>query len=101
MPRYDIQCEMCGAIHEVRMTYAQHDSISAKHGFVTECPTCELLRTHMFVIIQAPQVEWKTDGAYNYDNADSITKYQREHFADSGDIGEKKLIQRRKKRGHK
>jgi hypothetical protein len=99
MPRYDIQCELCGHVREIYLRYEQKDSLSQVERFTTECPQCELIQPHFFKIPMTG-VEWKIDGTYGTDNADQFTKYARDHFADSGDISEKRARDRKLRRGY-
>lgn len=96
MPRYDVRCALCGNLRETHMNYQDYDQVKAGGELLLWCPQCDLTDSHEIVLRQVPGVEWRTDGAYNYDNADPVTKYQREHFSESGDRCDKKLATRRK-----
>lgn len=98
MPRYNISCMVCRAISDYQCSFDQYDAIKQQDYLETECAHCQIATPHRFVIVEAPSVEWRTDGAYSYDNADQFTRYQRQHFAESGDRSDKKLAERRRRR---
>jgi len=96
MPKYDVECQKCKETHVEQMSYEQYD-MNVK-GFNEFCETCTKDTLHKIVLKSAPGVEWRTDGATKVDWADPHTKYQREHFQESGDRSEKKRVEQRKRR---
>ena len=94
MPKYDIKCGRCDEIREARFSFAEFD-LRAK-GFSELCPTCHEPTFHSFVITQVPAIEWRTDGVTTTDWADPHTKYQREHFQESGTRSEERRHKKRK-----
>ena len=96
MPRYNVQCQFCLDERELKLTFHEYDQLCK--GFIAYCEDCESSQEHKFVIRQAPGLEWRTDGATSVDWADPFTKYQREHFAESGDRSDKKKLERDKRR---
>lgn len=97
MPKYDVACQRCEAEKELFMTFQEYDR-SRDAGVETYCTGCRETTRHLVRMRIAPGVEWRTDGAYNYDNADQWTRYQRDHFAESGDRSDKKLAMRKRRR---
>lgn len=97
MPRYDIQCDVCNKITEIRLTYSQYD-VTRDNQLVSECEQCHMIQTHHFYISKMPAVEYAVDGFRTFDDADPTTKYQRNHLSRSGDNNDKRLRDRRKRR---
>lgn len=97
MPKYDVMCDQCGHNKEIFLTFAEYDR-GRTAGIQAYCLTCEATTVQHVVITMAPGVEWRTDGAYGYDNADQFTRYQRDHYAESGDRSEQKLALRKRRR---
>lgn len=91
MPRYDYACEGCGRVFELNHSFATRITQHPCEGCGSVQPVHRLF--------SMPAVQYRTDGFYGYDNADSVTKYQREYFSESGDRSDKKLSVRRKRRG--
>lgn len=92
MPRYDYRCQACGTVFEQSHRFEQRPS-------ELPCPGCSRMRP-VHRLFAMPAIHYRTDGFHSYDNADPVTKYQREHFAESGDRSDKKLKTRRSRRGH-
>lgn len=97
MPTYDVSCRTCGGEREIFLTFADYDRARSE-PLTAYCPVCGASTRHAIVIHTVAGVEWRTDGAYSYDNADQWTRYQRDHFAESGDRSEKKLAMRKRRR---
>lgn len=96
MPKYDVQCTKCKDTHIERMSFEQYDR-NVK-GFNEFCESCQSETNHKIVITRPPGIEWRTDGATSVDWADPHTKYQREHFQESGDRTERKIADRNQRR---
>lgn len=97
MPKYDVSCIRCGSEKEIFMTFKEYDE-GREHGIPTYCSACRETSQHEVFMKQIPSVEWRTDGSYSYDNADQWTRYQRDHYSESGDRSDKKLAMRKRRR---
>lgn len=97
MPKYDVFCTKCNSEKEIFMTFREYDE-SKDTGILTYCVKCKNTTLQEIIMLVPASVEWRTDGAYNYDNADQFTRYQRDHYAESGDRSDKKLAMRKRRR---
>ena len=95
MPRYSVQCDACEEIHDFNMTYDTYDSVVEKDFFSADCPNCGVITSHRVVLTEIPAVEWRTNGAYSYDNAPTHVKWQRENVSESGTRNDVKKRDRR------
>lgn len=95
MPRYDVQCQTCEAVHEINMNYDTYTNVKERDYFTADCPNCGVITSHAVVLLHVPAVEWRTPGAYSYDNAPPHVKWQRENVSESGERNDRKKRDRR------
>ena len=95
LPKYDVQCTQCHNTRVKQMSFEQYD-LSAK-GFQDLCLLCDQKTIHKIVLLSAASVEYRGEGFTRNDWADPLTKYQRDHFQESGTRTEEKAYQRKRK----
>lgn len=100
MPRYDIQCDVCNNITEIKLTFDQYDDVKNSQ-LIADCLTCKNPQTHHFYIAKMPGIEYAVDGFRTFDDAPPTEKYQRNYLSRSGDNNDKRLYDRRKRRSDK
>jgi hypothetical protein len=96
LPKYDVQCQDCKNIHVKQMSFEEYDN-SVK-GFNELCLRCDQTTKHKIILLTPPPVEYRTDGFTKNDWADVHTKYQRDHFQESGTRTEEKAHNRKRRK---
>ena len=96
LPKYDVQCTQCKSMRVKQMSFEQYDQ-SVK-GFQDTCLMCDQKTTHNIVLLVPPSVEYRGEGFTKNDWSEPLTKYQRDHFQESGTRTEEKAAERKRKR---